>query len=482
MVNIPFVLSLGDGQKTIYAKFCTQWGVCSDLISNSIIFLTAPAVPAVPPAIPAPTSTTIGKIIGGVKGVVGGILSAIFPIKNISAPLAKLYSEVQLWIPGWFKAPPVEKIPVEQFVSRKTPFAFGGKWTYIDPQILQRFVFAPLPKEFLALESKFPQVRGILQKVGVNRLTDIQKLKNAQIYLPGLTQAVAFNAPSILPGKISGGKPVPVGSQMPTSPFGPEVAIPVGQLPPDLKNKIPPNVIFARAAGQLVDFKIALSLTAQNRPEQTISTISGKSLQLTVGPDFPAKSVTGYLVFRSKTPQARVEVPLASLLNSLFFAEPAFAYTQEQPVPVEEKLVLLTFNYTDPDGDGIYTANIQSPVPAGEYEIITVINYVDPELGSKQIRLITVVDPEGYVFEKVGDKELRIPNASVTLYRLNTANNSYEVWPAKEFQQENPQVTDVRGSYSFWCRVEPTTPLLRPQDTSRTRAIRLRSLKATAFI
>ena len=68
---------------------------------------------------------------------------------------------------------------------------------------------------------------------------------------------------------------------------------------------------------------------------------------------------------------------------------------------VENKLVLSSFEYTDPDGDGIYTADVVSPVVPGEYEIITVIDYIDPVLGTRQMRMITVIDPEGYVFEKI---------------------------------------------------------------------------------
>jgi hypothetical protein len=133
----------------------------------------------------------------------------------------------------------------------------------------------------------------------------------------------------------------------------------------------------------------------------------------------------------------------------LIFANPVFAKPQEQPVRVEEKLVLLEFEYTDPDGDGIYTAEIQAPLIEGEYEIITVMDFEDPELGKKEIRLITVIDPEGYVYEKDGDKETRIPGAIVSLFWLNPETKQYEVWPAKEYQQENPQTTDVRGTYSF---------------------------------
>ncbi len=72
-----------------------------------------------------------------------------------------------------------------------------------------------------------------------------------------------------------------------------------------------------------------------------------------------------------------------------------------------------------------------------------------PQLGKKAILLITAVDPEGYVYEKYGDKELRISGAIVSLYWLNPETKKYELWPAQKYQQENPQVTDVSGNYLF---------------------------------
>jgi hypothetical protein len=126
-----------------------------------------------------------------------------------------------------------------------------------------------------------------------------------------------------------------------------------------------------------------------------------------------------------------------------------FAFPREKPVEVEEKLVLVEFEYTDPDGDGIYIAEIQTPVVEGEYEIITVMDYEDPALGMKEIRLITVVDPEGYIFEKYQGKELRIAGAKVSLYWQNPDTGEYELWPAQDFLQKNPQITDSTGKYSF---------------------------------
>jgi hypothetical protein len=77
------------------------------------------------------------------------------------------------------------------------------------------------------------------------------------------------------------------------------------------------------------------------------------------------------------------------------------------------------------------------------------MDYEDPTLQSKEIRLITVVDPEGYVYEKTRDLETRIAGAIVSLFWLNPQTKQYELWPAKDFQQDNPQITDIRGTYSF---------------------------------
>ena len=168
-----------------------------------------------------------------------------------------------------------------------------------------------------------------------------------------------------------------------------------------------------------------------------------------VKPDKPVKMVKGYIIFKSKRPTPiSFQVPLNYLTASLMFNGPNFAETQEKPIRTEENLVLLEFEYED-TGDGIYIATIQTPVVDGEYEIITVMDYENEQIISKEIRLITVVDPEGYIYEKDGDKETRILGAVASLYWLNPNTKQYELWPARDYQQENPQTTDVRGTYSF---------------------------------
>ena len=63
--------------------------------------------------------------------------------------------------------------------------------------------------------------------------------------------------------------------------------------------------------------------------------------------------------------------------------------------------------------------------------------------------MTTVVDPEGYVYEKYKDKEIRIPGAIASLYWLNPGTKEYQLWPAAEYSQENPQITAISGKYSF---------------------------------
>ena len=404
-VSITFDLSLGEGTKTVYAKFCTQWGRCSDVVFDSITRVG---------------ETVVEKIIEVPKKI-------IEEIKKVPGAIAPL-------IPGFLKPKPSEtakppEVPIEELVSKEAPLAFQGKWQLLPSEPIREFVLAPLPKGIRNLAQKFPE----LEKT-----------------LPGLTERVGLPTTKVEPGKFA----LPQG-------------VPVAKLSPAIKQQLPTEIVFAKTGGELIDFDIALSVNDKGEPQQKIQTISGKPLQLVVKPDKPVKSVKGYVVFKSKASPVRnsdgsqrkisngasqptsLELPRDSLLASVIFAIPVFAKTQDQPVRVEEKLVLLEFEYTDPDGDGIYTAEIQAPLIEGEYEIITVMDFEDPELGKKEIRLTTVVDPEGYLYERDGDKEPRIPGAIISLYWLNPETKQYEMWPAKEYQQENPQTTDVRGTYSF---------------------------------
>jgi len=361
-------------------------------------------------------------------------------IRNLAREIARIFPPIRPPIVEEIKPP---EVPIEELVPKEAPLAFQGKWQLLPSEPIRQFVLSPLPKEIQRLAGKFPELEQTLEKVGISKITDISRLRTITLKLPGLTERIGLPVTRVESGKFA----LPQG-------------VPVAQLSAELKQAIPSEIVFAKTGGELIDFNIALSVSEKGETQQKITTISGKPLQLVVKPDKPVKSVKGYVVFKSKTPRpTSFQFPFNQLMASIIFANPVFAKPQEQPVRVEEKLVLLEFEYTDPDGDGIYTAEIQAPIVEGEYEIITVIEYEDPELGKRAIRLITVVDPEGYVYTTLPAGKLRIAGAIVSIYWLNSEIKQYELWPAKEYQQENPQTTDDTGKYSFL--VPPGTYYLR---------------------
>jgi|GEM_PF-5693357 len=105
-----------------------------------------------------------------------------------------------------------------------------------------------------------------------------------------------------------------------------------------------------------------------------------------------------------------------------------------------------------------YEAIIIMPENKGEYDLT--INIVDIDNSLQTLKSIVFVEPYGYVFEKpcnlfqkvfLKDKcqERRINGAEIALYWFNQKSNSWEVWPAEKYNQENPQLTNQNGEYAF---------------------------------
>jgi len=115
----------------------------------------------------------------------------------------------------------------------------------------------------------------------------------------------------------------------------------------------------------------------------------------------------------------------------------------------EPKLVISEFEYFDTNNDGIYTTDIKIPSTEGEFDVLTEIDYEDIDLEDKDINLTVISNPEGYVYERIKDQELRIKNTVVSIYQLDSKSNEYQFWPANEFEQKNPITTDMTGRYSF---------------------------------
>lgn len=346
---------------------------------------------------------------GGISGILGNIVDKITDFFSPEKPYV------------------VGKIALESVVPRFAPSSLKGHWSLIPKEPVREFVFRPLPKELRNLAASLPQLGKIFSDVGINRFNDLDKLKNISLKIPGLGDALALPTVKVLGGAIQTPKQVRI-----------------AELTPDLKAKFPQDVLFTKFAGGLVDAKPTLRLTNKGQTEQVVRTISGSKLNLSIKPGKKVKSVTGYLVFKSKaTPPAKKPGAF-----SPFGVSVARAATKELET-TETMLVVDAFEFVDENTDGIYTSEFNSPVTSGEYEVLTVITYEDDSKGTQVVQMVTVVDPEGYIFESKEGKEVRVPGAIVSLDWLNSETNTYERWPANQYGQENPQITDVTGQYAF---------------------------------
>lgn len=96
-----------------------------------------------------------------------------------------------------------------------------------------------------------------------------------------------------------------------------------------------------------------------------------------------------------------------------------------------------------------YKATINAPSIKGLYD--TTIQTVSADNTSElAIKLSLKVDPHGYVYHKIGENELHISKATVSLYQLV---GGTEVLWIPDDGTPNPQYTDETGEYSFF--VEP---------------------------
>lgn len=352
------------------------------------------------------------------------------PLNGIIKKAVKIAtpSFVSNWLKDKEKLLPA--LSLQETLSKQAPLALRGIWE-IMPAEASSFALAPLPRETRLLASKFPELEKTLTSVGVSRMADVGKLETASLDLPGLSTVLGL------------AETKRVGDNLLT------IGVPIESLSAPTKQKLPSDIVFARAFGGKLDINTNLTFNNLGQAKQQVTTTVGKTLSLVVKPEAPVKSVKGYLALTNQTEKTAVRLPMNSLMASAIFATPKLAYQQQQPITKDTKFILAEFEYEDPDNDGIYTAEVQAPLVAGNYEVITVMDYLNPQLGAKEIRLIAVVDPEGYVFTKSGNLEARVPGATVSLFWFNEETKQFELWPAKPYLQKNPQQTNKGGNYSF---------------------------------
>ena len=171
---------------------------------------------------------------------------------------------------------------------------------------------------------------------------------------------------------------------------------------------------------------------------------TGASLKASIKPSKPTKTIRVMIIFK----KARESGYLNNNCFRLAFVSPALAQTpgENQSAP-ESGWQVVEYDLTDLDGDGVFEGEINLPEATGEYVIKTVFYYQDGLV--ENIEIETLIDPLGYVYQIVADKELRISQAKISLFRFNPEKDKFELWPAQDYNQENSQITGKTGEYSF---------------------------------
>lgn len=408
------------GDQTGWVSFnCSNTNTCDDVD----YFVKTDWRPANSRASNTSVTTTLGssgsssgsRIWYYINPIINPIVHPIDTISNLGTKIISIFK------PSTPK--PQSPIAIEEIVKKTTPSSMNGKWSLFSSNKIGKFILAPLPESIASLTQKFPRLRETFKVVGIKRMSDLNKLSSAKFVLSGISKEAG----------ISGGAGVPISS-----------------LTASQKKILPTNIVFAKA-GNSIDYNIFLTINNAGEARQEINTIVGKPIELSVKADRPVTSIKGYLTLKDlKREQARKIIPVNSMLAAPIMAVIGLGQDlKKTDVVTENKMVLQEFTYNDENNDGIYTANITAPMVHGEYEIISILEYKDKTLGKKELRLTTVVDPEGYIYEQNGNKETRIPEAKVTLFMKNIKTGEFEIWPAKEYQQINPQKTDKSGTYSF---------------------------------
>ena len=376
-----------------------------------IIATQTPVLPQIPPVVPSsqaqqPVQTTPGQ-------------RSANPINNITEPLQEIGQAILNILN------PPQKItlfPVPApVVPQSAPLALAGIWNLL-PLSVSDFVLAPLPQDLQVVERQFPQLGQTFGGLGLNKITDLQKLQNAQITLPGLSESAGLASQTLSEGAIA-----------------PFTSLSLANLPQDIKQSLPNEFVFTGIDG--IDLNSKLTLNDSGNIEQTVRTIVNQTVHLTMKVDQPALSVRGYLTVKN-TVATRPNF-FASLMASVSAAALGVDNTPPQ------NLLLQEFDYSDPDNDGIYEADVVAPAVDGQYDVMTAIKYADSTQERKELHMTLVVDPEGYVYELTGTNETRISKAQVSLFWMNPQTNNYELWPAKTWRQTNPQITGRTGQYSF---------------------------------
>ena len=269
-----------------------------------------------------------------------------------------------------------------------------------------------------------------LEQVDISIQKDLIKIVEN---MPGITNIINNLNPNALSSTVNNIKSVGLKSK---SIFIPKMAeyeffANVPAIPSDLSFFVEPNN----------EFELTSTLEIfPEKQEQKLYISKGKTVKSVIRPSKPANAVFAEFVLKSTYQSPKQSFNFISSAHALELIKSVFA----KDYVLDQKIV-----YNDDNKDGVWEAMVKAPVVEGEFILRTTIDYKDPSLEDKKIETITLIDPEGYVFRKIDNSELRIKGAIVSLYLFDEKTNKYNLWDPGDSNQPNPQVTSQTGQYAF---------------------------------
>lgn len=215
-------------------------------------------------------------------------------------------------------------------------------------------------------------------------------------------------------------------------PFKPELKTTTPIFIPETLIPLPTPLIeikLDRPIFTLARSNIAVGSIAFQKP---LKLVAGQTLETSIKPSKPVKTIKVVIIFKKSKESSNLK---GSLLSALF--TPVYAQIWQTAEYV----------LTDEDKNGVYEGEIKLPEVSGEYTIKTILYYEDGTI--EEVETETLIDPRGYIYQEIDGKELRIPNAEVSLYVFNPGTNQFELWRAQDYGQKNPQITGKTGEYEF---------------------------------
>ncbi len=198
--------------------------------------------------------------------------------------------------------------------------------------------------------------------------------------------------------------------------------------------QIPEEFIFAKI--EKIYIKPYLIIESDYIPLIYYNLPTDKKITFIVKPKYEVEKIIGDIEL----------INLSSKLNLFNYIKGLISNITKQNYSHNKNTQEIKFN--GPYEDGTYRAEFITPKEEGYFKVLVDIYY--KKLHNKKIEVGLNIKEKGSIKEKILFLiERKISNAFVYLYKFNEKSKVFELWDAKEYLQNNPQITDREGKYSF---------------------------------